>query len=477
MAFDNDNFGAIGGEALIAPAVWSYRTNDTIDAVSSAEYFISKQFQLEAGDIIICYCSDGSVTGIVKSDSKSIIPQTLKSQIRVNQENVATTLGGTIDSTKEYFIDGVIDCTGVSIEVPSTGLELKGYSFDLSGLTCADNSYSMFTSPLSGSGNVLIADLYISVTGTSSKVFDISDSDNTHAIEFGRVNFIDCTSLGVIDGYRQGLELGTGRFGGSPSLTLEGSWAGGYRVTTTIARSLSASMTEPVFKKGAAFIMQSRFFTDINVDLPASAALLDFNSANFPNSSTLQIRGAIVTRDGVNDPTDSNITPNISPDNLSCLWRDNNGISNTFVGAQLEVTSQSATTISSPGVPTDIAGTFTLSGQQHFSSPSSTQLKNDGENPREFLVNYDFIINGTANDEIELSFVVDRTANGGGTDIVFEKIRPINSLVGGRDVGFWTGIFSAIINKGDIIRPRVSNETAARNVTIEDTSYYLVSER
>ena len=55
-----------------------------------------------------------------------------------------------------------------------------------------------------------------------------------NAFEFTRVNYINCTSLGDIYDYRQGLESGTGRFGGSPSLTLHGVWVGGYRITTSV---------------------------------------------------------------------------------------------------------------------------------------------------------------------------------------------------------------------------------------------------
>ena len=51
---------------------------------------------------------------------------------------------GVIDSTKVYLIDGVIDMTGVSIEIPAGGINLVGYTFDVSQLVSADNTYTMF---------------------------------------------------------------------------------------------------------------------------------------------------------------------------------------------------------------------------------------------------------------------------------------------------------------------------------------------
>ena len=156
------------------------------------------------------------------------------------------------------------------ITVPTTGLFLKGYNFESSGLISSADNYTMFISesPFIGSGGVLGTDYYVSVTGANSKVYELYDATGFNAFEFTRINYIDCTSLGDIYDYRQGLEIGTGRFGGSPSLTLHGLWRGGYRVTTSIVRSLAGTMTEPLFKEGTLFQMNSRFLTDINVDLP-----------------------------------------------------------------------------------------------------------------------------------------------------------------------------------------------------------------
>ena len=200
------------------------------------------------------------------------------------------------------------------ITVPVNGINVRGYSFDLSGLTSSENNYTMFISEsiAIGSGNFLGFDYYVSVTGTSSKVYELYDATGFNAFEFQRVNYIDCTSLGDIYEYRQGLENGTGRFGGSPSLTLHGIWLGGYRITTSIVRNMDNATTEPLFKEGTLFQMNSRFLTDINCDLGTLQPLLDFQALNFPNSSTLQLKGCEITRGGVYTASDANITPNIN---------------------------------------------------------------------------------------------------------------------------------------------------------------------
>ena len=101
---------------------------------------------------------------------------TLQERIIVNQSNFATALGGTIDSTKEYFLDGKIDTGTTQITIPSTGINLTGYNFDVSGLFSTEDNYTMFVSDVGGSGNFIGKDYDISVSGTNSKVYDLVDA-------------------------------------------------------------------------------------------------------------------------------------------------------------------------------------------------------------------------------------------------------------------------------------------------------------
>jgi len=402
----------------------------------------------------------------------------LDNRIIVNQLNFATTICGVIDSTKEYFLDGIIDIGTAKITVPTTGVSIKGYTFDLSGLTSSEDNYTMFVSETSliGSGNMLASDCLITTSGVNSKVYEVYDATGFNAFEFQRVNYINCTSLGDIYDYRQGLESGTGRFGGSPSLTLHGTWLGGFRITTSIVRSMSDTTTDPLFKAGTAFVMNSRFLTDINVDLGTLQPLLDFTPANFTNPSTLQLKGCIVSRDGVIDSTDSNITPNIDNSDIASDWDNNQGLINTFVGGKSQVTVQAVTTVSASNTFYDISGTFTNENLQHFDSPAQGQLRHLGKDPIEFNVLADLNVESSANNVISIRIVKYDSSLASFVNFT-PQLRQVNSLVGGRDVAFFTISGSITLEQNDYIKFQISNDSSTANVTLEDNSFYTVQER
>lgn len=406
--------------------------------------------------------------------------ESFENRIIVNQDNVSTTLGGTIDSTKQYFIDGVVDMGNTQVVVPTTGISIRGLSFDTSGLISSENNYTMFVSesPVIGSGNVLGTDYYISVTGTGSKVYELYGDTGNEAIEFNRINYINCSSLGDIYDYRQGLEIGTARFGGSPSLTFNGLWLGGYRITTSIVRGLSPTMTDALFKEGLLFQMNNRFVTDINVDLPALAPLMDFRPVNFPNSSTLQIQDAIVSRNGVFDPNDSNISPNISQMDLSSYWKDNIGLDNTYVGGTINCVLDTPTTINTVNVWETLQVNTLATNLEHMDSPAAGQLRNLGNTPREFEITANLNIDCSANRDLEVRFVKwdDSASANVPLDYTIQR-RPVNNFTGGRDVAFFIMSVGAILDINDYLFLEVRNITDNSNVTLELGSFFRVQER
>ena len=387
-------------------------------------------------------------------------------------------LSGTLRSDVIYFLDGVIDFTGtgLSIEVPAGGLSLAGHSFDVSGLRCEDDNYTLFTSPVGGSGNLLGVDYFVNVSGANSKVYDLTDATGFNAFEFQRINYNSCTSLGEITNYRQGLEEGTGRFGGTPTLTLSGNWVGGYRITTSIVRGLSASMNAPLFKAGAGFVMNNRFLTDINVDLGATASLFDFSASNFPNPSTVQVQGAIVQRSGTFDATDATLTPNIAASDLACSWGSNIGLDNTYVGGKVAVTAETATTISTLGVFEDLAGTYTASELQHFDNVSGSQLRHIGNNPRDYRIYIDATVDGPQNNEIQLKVVKWDDSASSFVDVGSQR-RQVNALVGGRDVAFFNETLTTQLDINDYIKLQIANNSGTGNLTVENDSFMVISER
>ncbi len=402
-------------------------------------------------------------------------PGELTNRVRVTQ---ASDLSGALDPNKEYFIDGVIDMGAQSIEVPQGGLNLSGYNLDISKLTSSEAGYTMFTSPVAGSGNMLGKDYAIEVTGSGSQVYNLVSDTGDEAFEFARINYNGCSSLGVIDNYRQGLEVGTGRFGGQPQLTLSGVWAGGYFIDTSIVRGMSDGVYS-LFKAGAGFSMASRFRSNMNLDLPASASFFDFSPSNFVNPSTLQIEGAIVTRNGAFDATDSNITPNITEADLASNWMGNNGMPNTFEGGLVGVATELVTDNSSVGLGVflDIAATaWTVSDLQHFDNPANGQLRHLGNTPREFRVIADLVLDSGSNDVITLRVVKWNDSNSS-FETVLDQTRQINALVGGRDVAFFSVNINTTLDQNDYIKLQVANQTATNDITAETDSYYIVEQR
>ena len=402
----------------------------------------------------------------------------LSSTIVVNQSNIATTLGSTIDSTKVYVLDGIVDFTGtgLKIEVPPGGVNIVGTTFDVSKMICSDTNYTLFTSAVGGSGNILGQDYAVEITGSNSKVYDLTDATGLNAFEFSRINYNNCTSLGEINGYRQGLEVGSGRFGGKPELTLSGTWLGGYFIDTSIVRSLDDG-AYTLFKAGTGFVMSSRFRSNMNIDLPASASFFDFAPANFTTPSTLQMTGVIISRNGVFDATDSNITPNISATALVSSWDDNKGMPNTFEGGSIRVTTEVATPINTIGVYKDLAATlWTSADLQHFDNPSGNQLRHLGNTPREYKVVADFTLDSASNDVLTLR-VSKWDASASSASVILDQSRQVNALVGGRDVAFFNININTTLSQNDYVFLEIANQTSTVNVTAELDSYYIVEER
>ena len=386
-------------------------------------------------------------------------------------------LSGTLDSTKLYLIDGIIDFTGtgLSIEVPQGGLSLGGHTFDISKLICSDTSYTLFTSPGTGSGNLLGMDYAVEITGASSQVYDLVSDTGAEAFEFSRVNYNDCTSLGTIDNYRQGLETGTGRFGGTPELTLKGIWSGGYFIDTSIVRGLTNG-SYSLFAAGAGFTMASRFRSNQNIDLPATPSFFDFAPSQFANPSTVQLDGCLVSRNGSFDAGDATITPNMVAGDLPAAWNGNIGLDNTYEGGKVTVTTETASVISVIGTFVDLNGTYTPTELQHFDNPSLGQLRHLGNNPRNFNITFDLVIEGPSNDQVEVKILKWDDSASGFVDVGTQR-RQINALAGVRDVAFFTDFLTGTLDQNDYFKMQIANNTSTGNLSAEVDGFMRVTER
>ena len=386
-------------------------------------------------------------------------------------------LFGDLSSDVLYFIDGHIDMRSYSIIVPAGGLSISGHSFDVSVLESTEPNHTMFVSPAGGSGSLLIKEVGISTSGVGSKVYDIFGKTSNEAFEMVRVYYTNCSSLGSVDSYRQGLESNTGRIGGTPTLTLKGTWSGGFRLATTLVRGLDDAMNAPLFSAGAGFVMQSRFLTDTNTDLGATASLNDFTESNFPNSSTLQYISSQVTRNGIQNSEDVTLMPNISHTNLSCFFSVNQGIRNTFVGGRSRITTPLVTTMPAVvGEKVDLSGVFTTSDLQHFDSPVTGQLRHLGTDPREYTIHSNILLEGTANNEAKLYVTKWDDSESSFVEVGGQQ-RTINNISGNRDIGFFNLDFNVILDKNDYVKMQVANLTSSDDITAEIDGYFIASGR
>ncbi len=421
-----------------------------------------------AGDGIIVDATD-PVNPIVSTSG-------LDSIIFVNQANATTTLGGVIDSTKQYFLDGVVDMGSTIITVPSAGITLQGLDFNISKLISSEAGYTLFNSPVGGSGGFLAKNLAIEITGAGSQVFNLLADVGFEAVEFNDVNFNDCNSLGTIDGYAQGLETGTGRFGGTPTLTFAGTWSGGYFIDTSIVRGLSAGMTTALYSAGVGFTMSSRFRSNQNVDLPASASLLDFSAVNFLNFSILQLTGVLITRNGVIDPTDTNYTPNITPAEIASSWHANVGLLNTFEGASANLTVEVETVINTSGVFETMLGTWVASDLQHFDSPANGQLRHIGTSPRAYKLLAGLAITGPSDNSVTVRIRIwDDSTSSFFTGC--SQVRVINPFSGPRDAAFYTIFCNVVLDRNDYLFFEVANDSGTGNLTLELDSLMSIEAR
>lgn len=481
MAFDFNTLSHIGGTSP-APNLYTYITDDIKSVTLTTGYFNKGFTKFKVDDLMFVASGDetyiATITTVAGNTVTAIEDPVLAGSAGLSNRIIVTEaadLAGTLDGTKEYFIDGIIDMGSQSVELPPGGLNLTGYNFDVSKLISSAAGYTMFTSPVGGSGNMLGKDYAIEVTGVGSQVYDLVSDTGFEAFEFARINYNNCTSLGEITNYRQGLEVGTGRFGGKPELTLTGTWVGGYFIDTSIVRSL-ADGAYSLFKAGTAFSMASRFRTNQNIDLPALTSFFDFAPGNFVNPSTVQVDGAIVTRAGVFDATDTNITPNMSEGDLVASWTDNTGMPNTFEGGELVVTTEVLTTISSAGVFVDLLGTYTPSDLQHFDEPANGQLRHLGTSPREYHVTGQLVVDGGANDVVALKIVIFRNATTSFEDAK-TITRVINNLQGARNVAYIALSDDIVLNQNDYVKVQVANISDTTNVTAELDSFFTVEAR
>ena len=123
-----------------------YETDDPYEEVFSSGYFSKCRFLNEPGwdggylDVI---CSDGRFFAQISGESLRTTSDYAGQIIVRLPEDLQN-----IDSTKVYFIDGVVDFTGsgLSIEIPGTGFTFVGHGSDISSIKCKPDFQACYSS-------------------------------------------------------------------------------------------------------------------------------------------------------------------------------------------------------------------------------------------------------------------------------------------------------------------------------------------
>lgn len=328
ITFENDLFSANNGEILDVEFIGV----NTLFSVNESETLISN----------VGLPSTIKIKGVLNTNTKSfganVTGQFLTPSFKEKLNEVVVRskydlIDKVLDTNTTYIVDGTITLlAGEFIEVPSGGnLTLNGYGLEASKIIKDVAAESIFTSPVGGSGGMQIDSLKLSTP--QSGIFNLTDATGFNALEFVKVNFENCASLGEMNGYRQGLWSNIGIFSCADGLTLTGTWLGGFRTKEVIVRNLTGT-TGTLFKKGLGLDFKSRFYTDANIDIPTGWKIADFEASNFSNPKTLQLQNMIVTRAGVSNEADALYVPNINEESPKCDWAGNVGLPNSSVEFQ-----------------------------------------------------------------------------------------------------------------------------------------------
>lgn len=415
---------------------------------------------------------DGGIK--INSNFDELYIEHLDNVITINQPSDF----GTISSDKVYFVKGFVDMGSTTITVPEgVNLNIVGHNYTVSGLFSSQDNYTMFQGDVNGVGNISFYRLDLKTDGLNSKVLDFISNTGFEVISFEQVNFTDCTQVARLENFRQGEELGTGRFGGTPYIEFVGTWLGGYLIDRSITRFLDDTYTGSIFVAGTGLTFGSRFFSNMNLDLGTNGSYMDFSPSNFTRSNLLQLQNGIVTRDGNFTISDTNITPNITEKVEQSLWKGNVGLPNTDKGGVLTITTEAETTINTLDVWEDVEGTFILTKNQHTDSPANGQIRNNTDNPVDYNLISEFTILGTANNVVEMRATIFRAATS-----TFEPqdmfSKSVDSNVGAQDLAFLLMFDSFTLFPNDYVKYEIRNRSSSNNVTaIQDQCKFKIQQR
>ena len=367
----------------------------------------------------------------------------------------AKQLEGKLDSSIVYFLDGQIDMGSTSIIVPSGGLTFQGHGFGVSGLVSSADNYTLFVENGTYSGDLFLTSMDVTVTGTSSKVFDLDNSENFNAIEWNTVNFLNCTSLGEIANYRQGLSRNVAWISCADGVTMSGNWSGGWAALDSIY--VGAPLTGVLFRAGTALVIGGSFRSDMNILSLGTAGgiFCDFAPAN------ITLDGGF-SMDGVRANPDAISFPNMPNTSVKARYRNCTGVRNTYVGASGTITTSTETVIATSGVYYSMAGSISVDEPTWLILFEDAGIEFNSDVATAFELAGAFSFSGTNNKVLSLKLYkyTVATTTWAAVSPSFEVTLNASNLA--ENVSF--GAFVDMV-KGDRLEFRVANLNGTNNIT------------
>jgi hypothetical protein len=318
----------------------------------------------------------------------------------------ASDLSGVLDTTKVYFIDGVIDMGTTQIKVPEGGLTIRGFGFGVSRLVSTVDNYDMFIVDPAGaySGYLFTDSIEIEVSGTGSKVYNLDNAGNDDAVESVTVNYVNTISLGELANYRQGLWSNVGLVNCVDGLTLTGTWSGFASLTSIIVAAPTA-MTGTLFKAGAGLTMDGSFRSDMNaLGLAAGGTFCDFAPANILNDDRFNMTGVRTEA--------TNAFPNMPASSVKARYFRCVGIANTYVGM--------AQTVGTAGT------TATLVAGTYVNNPATAMIESEEYWWDGGVANSGIYL---SDQPVDISVVANLSFSGGSNDDMTIKIRKYDAAL------------------------------------------------
>lgn len=384
----------------------------------------------------------------------------------------ASQLSGTLLSSVAYMVDGHIDMGSTQITIPEGGLTILGVDFNISSLSSSENSYTMFISPGGGySGDFDLRNIQVTVSGTGSQLLDIDNDENGNAFECTDVNFVNCTSLGEMVAYRQGLWSRVGIIQCDDGLTMSGAWSGGFAILDSILVSAGVTFNGTILKEGTSLTVDGSIRSNMNaLQLGASGEISDIQPSNITNDAEFRM-------EGVRSNPSATPFPNMPASNVKARFSRCVGFRNTYVGGYWKLTTESTTSIASANTPVKVAGTTTYEDLNWFSNTTDNALVFDGADQIGVVIHCDLAFTGGANDQINviLRHWVDSTSSF--TDLAESGPQTMNQGGGGNRAENIAIHAFCDLDENDRLEVWVENQSDSSNVTCKLGGLVSITER